>query len=189
MKIFILLTLLSTQVWALNSSSCSSMLNNGWYKKYKWAGMGEANTRAITAETKSSNFISAISKITVENSTATVDPKYSSNVSTSQSQATSSWGECSAFALQERREQRDLYVEQNLDQIKKDVANGRGYHLEALSWFSLCEESVASEFNQELQKNMSAFLVNNSKEFNKNLDNILKNNNDLSTKCYILSAN
>jgi len=189
MKIFILLTLMSAQSWAINSSGCSNLLNNGWFKKYKWAGVGESNTKAITAETKSSNFISAISKVTTENTTATVDPKYSSNVSTSQTQGTSSWGQCSLFALQERQEQRDLYVAQNLDQIKKDIANGNGHHLETLSWFSMCDESVNTQFNTELQKNIATLLVDNSKDFNAGIDKVIKSNQSLSEKCYILSGN
>ena len=188
MKIFLLFTLLCSSAFAMDSSKCSNLLNNGLYKKYKWHGMGEANTKAITGETKSSNFLSAISKVTTEGSTVTVDPKYSSNVSTSQSQSMSSWGDCSAFALEERKEQRDLYVEQNLDQIKKDMANGQGDHLEVLSWFSFCDESAKSEFNQTMQQHMSELLVTDSKTLNKNIDGIIKTSSSLSNKCYVLTA-
>lgn len=193
MKFSLLLVLvgastLSVPAFAVDSGKCSSMLNEGLYKKYKWRGMGESNSKAITAETKSSNIVSASSKMTTEGSTASLDPKYSSNVSTSQTQASSSWGECSLFALQERKEQRDLYVEQNLDQIKKDISSGQGNHLQTLAWFSLCEDSAQAKFNQAMQEHMSDFLVTDSKELNKNIDGVIKGNAELSGQCYVLSS-
>lgn len=189
MKLFLTLMLLSSSAMAMDSSKCSGMLNKGLYKTYKWGGVGEANTKAITGETKRTNPFSATSKISTEGSTAVVDPKYSSNVSTSGTHSVSSWGECSLFALQERKEQRDLYIAQNLDQIKKDIANGDGAHLEILSWFSLCEDSVIPEFNRTMQEKAGDLLVDQAAVLSQNIDNAIKGSKSLANKCYVLSAN
>lgn len=189
MKVFLVLMLIGSTTWAMDSSRCSGMLNKGWYKKYKWQGMGEANTKAITGETKSSNIISATTKITGEGTTAVFDPGYSTNVSVSNTQSTSSFGECSAFALKERKEQRDLYVAQNLEQIQIDVANGRGPHLETLSWFSLCEDRALAKFNDALQKNMRNLLVSEPQAFTHEIDRVIGGDRELADRCYVLSAN
>lgn len=186
MKFFLIVTFLSSSAWAIDSNKCSGLLNKGLYKKYKFAGMGEANMKAVTGETKNSNIASASSKISTENTTVISDPKYYSNVSTSQTQSTSSFGECSAFALQERRDLRDQYVAQNLDQIKKDVAMGDGGHLEVLSWFSLCEDSALREFNEALQNNLAKLVSLEASAFSKNLDQVIRADAGLAKKCYVL---
>ncbi|MBO9666414.1 MAG: DUF3015 family protein [Bdellovibrio sp.] len=188
MKLFLVLFFLSSSAMAWDSGKCSKMLNDGLYKTYKWGGVGDANANAMTGETKRTNSVSASSKISTEGSTAVLDPKYSSNVSTSETQSTSSWGECNMFALQERKEQRDLYVAQNLDQIRKDIANGSGAHLEVLSWFSLCEDQATSQFNQVMQNQMKRLLVGDARVMTQNIDQLIKDNNSLAQQCYILTA-
>ncbi len=189
MKIFITLFLISTQSFAWDSAKCSKMLNDGLFKKYEWGGVGDYNLNAITKETKKSGSLTASGYTTTEGTTAVSDPKYSSNVSTSETQLTSSWGECSLFALKERKQQRSLYIAQNYDQIKKDVALGRGEHLEALSWFSLCENQSGAEFNLTLQKNFENLFVNKDKaDLAQGIDESLTAEAHLKKSCFILSS-
>ncbi len=189
MKLFILLLLAAPASFAWDSSKCSKMLNDGLYKKYEWGGVGDSNINAMTKETKKSGSFSGTSNITTEGTTAVSDPKYSTNVSTSQSQTSSSYGDCSLFGLKERREQRDLYLAQNFDQIKRDIAVGRGPHLESLSWFSLCEDGIKTQFNDTLQKNFSAlYTEGDEKKVALKIDSVVAEDARLRTGCFILSA-
>lgn len=187
MKIITLITLLSFPAFAIDSAKCSRMLNDGLYKTYKWGGMGESNAKAITAETKSSGPTTATSKISTEGTTALSDPVYYTNVSRSQTQSSSSWGDCSLFALRERKYQRELYVRQNFDQIKKDIANGDGHHMNTLSWFSLCDDDSQNHFNETLQEKFEQLGSASDTSLSSQIDSIIENSKALTGKCVNLS--
>lgn len=180
--------LASSSAFAWDSAKCSKMLNNGLYATYKWGGVGDSNLNAMTGETKKTNSASASSKISVEGTTAVLDPKYSSNISTSNTQGTSSWGDCSLFALQKRKEQRDLYLAQNGDQVKVDIAKGYGGHLEALSWFSLCDDQVILEFNSALQTEMKSLVDAHAQKLSQSIDKVIFSHKNLKSGCYNLSS-
>lgn len=187
MKIILLALLAHSVSFAFDSSKCSSMLNKGLYKKYKFGGVGEANSKAITGETKSAGTTKATARISTEGSTAIVDPKYSTNASVSGSQGTSSWGPCSLFGLLERREQRELYVAQNFDQIKKDIANGSGEHLNTLSWYALCEDDAMAGYSQTLQDQFEVLQKSDQASFTQVLDRIVEGTPLVKVKCFNLS--
>lgn len=187
MKIILVLFFLSSPAFAIDSAKCSRMLNDGMWKKYKWGGMGESNANAITAETRSSGPTTATSRISTEGTTAISDPVYYTNVSRSQTQSTSSWGDCSLFSLLERKLQREQYVRQNFDQIKKDIANGDGLHMETLSWFSLCDDQAQGSFNETLQKKFDQLGSSSESDFSKNMDQIVAASTSLTGKCVNLS--
>lgn len=187
MKIIVLITLLSFPAFAIDSAKCSRMLNDGLYKKYKWGGMGESNANAITAETRSSGPTTATSKISTEGTTALSDPVYYTNVSRSQTQSLSSWGECSLFSLQERKLQREQYVRQNFDQIKKDIANGDGLHMNTLSWFSLCDDEAQGNFNEMLQSEFGNLSLAKDEQLSSKIDQIIESSKSLQGKCINLS--
>lgn len=178
----IFLQLSSSYAW--DSAKCSKMLNDGLYKKYKFGGIGDANANAITGETKKSGSTSASSATSTEGSTALLDPKYYSNITTSEGQSTSSTGDCSLFALKERETFRNQYFAQNEFQIMNEIAQGGGMHIEDLAWLSLCDNDANLE--KVLQANFSKFL-----QANKNggaiIDQIVYQDPDLKTKCYNLS--
>jgi len=129
-------------------------MNKGWYKKYEYQGINQPATKA----TKKHGSSKAPFVLSTEASTASLDPKYSSNVSTSQAQYTSSWGPCSALALNTLKTERDLYFAQNRDEVLREIARGQGEHLEVLAAFSLCDQSATNLFAQQTQQNMVPFL-------------------------------
>lgn len=183
-----MIVLFGSPAFAIDSAKCSRMLNDGMWKNYKWGGIGESNAKAITAETKSSGPTTATSKISTEGTTALSDPVYYTNVSRSQTQSLSSWGNCSLFALQERKEQREQYVRQNFDQIKKDIANGDGLHMETLSWFALCDDQAQASFNETLQTKFEQLGSSSESDFSKKMDQIVADNKSLTGKCVNLST-
>lgn len=184
----LLFIFLSLQTYAFDSEKCSKMLNNGLYAKYKWGGIGPANSKAARSEIERVGSARASTNTSVEASTALLDPKYYSNVTTSDTQSTSSWGSCSLVAIRNLREKRDLYVAQNIDQIRKDMANGAGGHLDVIAWYSLCEDQVLFKLNTTLQNNFDTFDAKSASQFNQTYDKLVSQSKDLKGKCFNLTS-
>lgn len=186
MKFAFLIIIAPIMAWSWDSTKCSNMLNNGLYKKYKWGGVGDHNLKAMTQETKKAGASSASSNISTEGSTALLDPKYYTNVTRSESQSTSSTGECSPFALKERKQQREAFIVQNLEHIKVESAQGGGPYLEALAWISMCNDSVSPLFNSTLKANFqNVFLGHDAVQA---LDKVVSDSVELRQGCYEFSS-
>ena len=184
MKTIILFTLiLSTQsTFALDFDVCSKMLNNGWYQKYEYGGVDQPLTKA-TKKLGSSKGMSATS---TEGSTAISDPKYWSNVTTSETQFLSSWGDCSAIGLHEVKEVREKYYVQNRPEILKEMAQGQGRHIEVLASFSLCDSTAKAEMGSTFQKNIKNFMDAKEGDYGTHVDMLIKKSPSLSKQCLSL---
>lgn len=181
----VILTLVSFKVLAIDSSKCSKMLNNGWLKKYEYAGIGESNANAITRATKSKGTTAAYSDVTTEGSTVISDPGYTTNTSKSQTQSTSSWGDCSAFAKIKMQEYQEKYIDQNQAQILKQISIGSGEHLEMLAYFNICEDKVFKNFGESLQKNyLDISAEQGARDMVKEIKSVLKSDKNLQKSCY-----
>lgn len=170
----------SSSAYAINTSGCSSMLNNGWYKKYKYRGVDGAASKATTKDG-----FKGSSATSTEGSTASVDPKWYSNYSTFGSQYISSWGPCAMFAGNEIRENREKYFVQNRDEILKEIAAGQGEHVNVLASFSLCEDQAISTYGAELQKNIGS-LIHPAVSYNHALDQIIAGSSVLAANCGVV---
>lgn len=161
------------------------MLNNGLWKKYKYGGVGEANINACTQGSKREGSSTVLSDGTTEASTASVDTKYTSNVWTSQTQSTSSFGECNAFAQSEQmKKDREIYIAQNESEVLMDIARGNGEHLKVVTFYSACPPEAYKELSSNLQKLISdSEKVPNSKSICQNIDSIISKNQSLKEKC------
>ena len=182
---FGIIAVMSTSAFAVDSRKCSSMLNNGLWKKYKYGGVGESNINAMTQGTKRDGSSTASSDMSTEGTTAISDPKYTSNVSTSQTQSLSSWGECSAFAkTKEMRKDREIYVAQNETEVLIDVARGDGEHLKVLTFYSACSPEAYKELSAKLQKSVGeSETMPDSKSICASIDRIISQSSDLKSKC------
>ncbi|MES2855916.1 MAG: DUF3015 family protein [Bdellovibrionota bacterium] len=167
---------------AMNMSSCSTLLNQGWFKKYQYQGVDQPLTKA----TKSLGSTKASTKVSTETSTASVDPGYWTKVSQSQTQATSSWGQCSLLGLKQIRENREKYFVQNKDEVLKEIASGRGEHIGVLALFSFCAESARQEFATELQRATRDFVGAGeaSGAFGDIIDQTVRSTPTLSKNCF-----
>lgn len=174
--------------WAINSAACSKMLNEGLYKTYKFAGFGESNGNAITGETKRSGSSRGSTNVSSDQSTAVLDPKHSTNLSYSQSQSSSSTGECNAFAIKELRAQRDFYIAENFDQVRKEIAQGQGFHMEALAWMSLCDIDSQKDFNEILQTHYEEIYPGKISQPSLAIDNLIGSSRKMEGKCFNLSS-
>lgn len=165
---------------AINQSSCSTMLNNGFYKKYEYAGIDQPVTKA----TKKHGTIKSTSVTSTEGSTAVFDPKYWSNVSTSGTQGTSSWGECSLIGLQRTLQIRENYIAVNKSEVFKEIAKSEGDHLAALASLSMCDDDKLNQFSSALQKNLPNLMKTPEGQFNQALDKIISEDSELNVSCF-----
>lgn len=158
-------------------------------KKYKYGGMGEAYWQAITGGTKKDGSTKASSESsTTEPTTMLLDTKYTSNVYTSQTQSTSSWGDCSLFAIRkELKKLRKTYLAQNLNEIKIEMARGKGEHLQVLTFYSICSKEAYTPLSKSIQRNFSIIMQNKNhvNQLINHIDTTIKESSTLQKYCYI----
>lgn len=177
--------LFSLNCKALDDLKCSQMLNEGWFKKYKFGGIGEGYRKPLTQETKSSGSTTAFSNSSTEGTTAVSDPGYTSNIWTSETQSTSSWGECSLAELKLLQKQQIAYYEQNKFSLEREIAFGDGGHLESLADFNLCAKKSITNFKNKLKENFSEISeLKSSTEKVLKIKFILKSDSELAKICY-----
>lgn len=165
---------------ALNQNACSRLLNNGLYKKYEYGGVDQPLTKA----TKRHGASKGSSATSTEGTTALLDPKYWSNVSTSETQSTSSTGECNLFGLNQLKEQRELYFLQNRDELIADIAKGQGEHLQVLASYSLCDDDKVELFNKRMQP-MTKTFINAKDSLGKIVDQTVASSVELQGVCHV----
>ncbi len=166
--------------FAINRSACSGLLNDGWYTKYKYQGVDYPVTKA----SKELGSPKGSTKLFSESTTASLDPGYATNVSQSSTQTTSFWGPCNPIALKELRENREKYVAQNKDEVLKEIAIGRGEHLEVLAAFSLCDAVAVPEFVSKLQQQTRVLVGTPDGSFGNLIDATVTNSPLLAKSCY-----
>lgn len=180
MKLLLFLILIySSSSMALNQQACSRLLNDGLYKKYEYGGVDQPLTKAVKRHGSSKGS----SATSTEGTTALLDPKYWSNVSTSETQATSSTGECNLFGLNRLKEQRDLYFAQNSDEIMAEIAQGRGEHVSVLASYTLCDQDKFETFGRALQMKMKDF-ISEEQDYGAIINQAISANS-LEKNCYI----
>ena len=187
LKFLFILTLITlSPVHAIDSQKCSAMLNNGMWKKYKYGGIGEAKLKACTQGTKQDGTSTATSDASTESTTMVVDTKYSTNVTKSQTQSTSSFGACSAFAnVDQLKKDREVYIAQNEHEVLIDMARGSGEHLKVITFYSACAPEAYPELSSSLQKSISGKgQIPDIKTLCLDIDQIIAKNPSLKDKCF-----
>lgn len=183
----VVLLSVTSLTYAIDSVKCSNMLNNGLWKKYKYGGMGEAYWNACTKGSKKDGTTRVTGDASTESSTTAVDTKYTSNVWTSQTQSTSSFGECSAFAqLEQLKKDRDVYIAQNENEVLIEIARGNGEHLKVITFYSGCTTDAYSELSSNLQKFISdEKTIPDPRTISSNVDKIISSSNFLRSQCLV----
>lgn len=169
----------SQNAFAIDYDACSKMLNNGWYKKYEYGGIDQPLTKA----TKKHGSSKGTSATSTEGSTATFDPGYTTNVYTSHTQFTSSWGACDSIALERLEKIRENYYAQNKPEILKQMARGQGPHLDVLASLNLCDAESRSSMATQFQKNIRSFMDVQEGGYGKAVDSLIHQETSLSSAC------
>lgn len=164
-----------------DSYSCAKMVfKDGWLKQYEYKG----NTWG--ANTKKHGAVSSTVGSSAESVTSSVDPGVMTGNIMSTMQFSSSWGECSMVDYYITKEFREQYIEQNMNEVKKQIAKGDGHHIRSLAFLSGCTNLEYDHWVQQLRANMTHFYdAKKAKDFGTHLDNMIQKNNSLSKNCQI----
>jgi len=100
-------------------------------------------------------------------------------------QFTSSWGDCAAFGMVEKKKK---FIAENLDRLKIDSANGKGEYLDALAYLSGCPESSLKPFSAALQANYPGVFegIQTPKGISIRMDRVIQNDLSLAQSCHIV---
>lgn len=177
--LFVLLSSFSS--YGLDRTKCSKLLNDGLWKTYKYGGIDYPLTKA-TKDVGSSKGTFVTS---TEASTALSDPKYYSNVSTSETQSTSSLGDCSLIGFENIKRMREFYFEQNSTELLAQMAKGDGEFLNVLTAYSLCEDQAFIRYKSILKNNFSNILI--SKSPTGQIDTLVGSDLELSKYCHVFN--
>lgn len=179
----LMILLLSNTAQALDYAKCSKLLNDGWYKKYEYGGIDQPLTKA----TKKHGASKASSVTSTEGTTALSDPGYYTNITTSETQLLSSFGACSAIALQKIKENRNRYLVQNARRALMQIATGAGEHVNVIATFSLCEDIYFDKFAHSLQAHMKSFIERSDESYGALVDQIVSADMTLSRGCHVFN--
>lgn len=183
---YILLTLMvlvgAPQLANADVYSCAKMVyKDGWFKKYEYLG----NTWG--ANTKKHGALSSVAGSSVEQTTSSLDPGVTTGNSVSTMQYLSSWGECSMLELHITRQMREEYIDQNMPEIKKQVAIGAGHHVDSLAFVSGCLGIDRETWTKGLQQKTAAFYdARTGKAFADEIDAFVASHSELKAKCRVL---
>lgn len=139
------------------------VFKHGWLRKYKYAH----NT---TSQNASKFGISTLFDYISETTTSITDPGVTTGLSSSTKSFFSSKGDCSAW----KKLFGSYYIEQNLDDIRKQIAYGTGEHLNALAYFSGCKEQAVEKFSRKMNEEYDRFAEFKDNEGEKFLNEISK---------------
>lgn len=162
--------------------SCAKMTyKDGWLTKYEYLG----NTWG--ANTKKHGAVSSSVGSSIENTTSSVDPGAYTGKFTSSVQFVSSWGECSILDYYITKKHREDYIDQNIHEIKKQVAMGAGHHIDSLAFISGCRGISKETWSRSLQQRTAALYdAENGAAFASELNSIVSGNDELKSNCQIL---
>jgi len=172
-----------------NDAKCSKFLNTGWYKQYKYWGSALISTKVTGRAIRRDGFISSTSQYSTEATTWVTDPGTTTNRGESYPQLISSYGECAVWAFKKVKAERERYVAQNKEELKKETALGRGEYLAVLAYYSLCDESSLADFAQVLQKNYSKIFRSSDQNISTlvgNIDEAISSSPKLHRSCQII---
>lgn len=162
--------------------SCSKKIyEQGWLRKYEYKGT------TWRAASQKSGVFSTI-QISTEDITSSVDPGVTTGQFFSSAQYVSSWGECAAADIFVVKNNQEKYIEQNMTELKKQVALGHGYHVDSLAVFSGCSKADAKIWSKELQAHTAELYdAQSGAAFGHIVDGIIKGNSELTSSCQPLT--
>lgn len=126
------------------------VIGGAWFRKYEIAGPGSGFI--TTRKSSSMSTVRISTDWSTEASTISTDSGVWTKYTTAPSQWISSTGACSLLAFHQNLFDREIYIAENLEEIKTDLARGQGEHVNVLAYLS-CEDGVASQFRNALREN------------------------------------
>ena len=102
----------------------------------------------------------------------------------------SSTGPCSAIGMIQE-DKKKLYVAQNLDNLKIDIAKGQGEYLNAYACLSGCDQKTQNELARLFQKNFTEIYGGGPEKepraIYESMEKVMKSDPVISSGCYVKS--
>tara|TARA_B100001248_G_scaffold262510_1_gene259016 strand:- start:3724 stop:4290 length:567 start_codon:yes stop_codon:yes gene_type:complete len=162
-----------------NAYKCAKMVySDGWLIDYEYLG----NTWG--ANTKKHGALSSTFGSSIEKTTSSVDPGVYTGQAMSSMQYSSSWGDCSMLDYHITKKIRKDYIEQNIHEIRKQIALGHGIHIDSLAFLSGCKGIEQNRWLHNLRQNTEIFYeAENADGFVLGLDSMIQSDRNLNRKC------
>lgn len=158
-----------------------NIYKDGWFRKYEVSG------KTWGANIKKHGIISSTWSSTIEKTTASSDPGVTTGNVMSSVQFSSSWGDCSALEMLITKQIRQEYIDQNMTEIKKQVAMGEGHHLDSLAFISGCTGLSAGSWSKALQANTETLYdIQSAPDFAQYLNLVVMADPQLQNSCSIM---
>ena len=154
-------------------------------RKYNYKYVGPPGVSSRTSGQEGSSKVS--SARSTQNVTMISDPGVSTGESTSSTEFSSSYGDCDYFGLNQRQIQREAFIAENLPELKRDIARGRGERLDILAYYSACNASATGQLAGALRSNYADLqgLGSGLGEFSSKIDTIIQRDPLLSRACQL----
>ncbi len=185
MKIIVtvLLFMSSSLAFSYNDKKCFGMYTKNALRKYDYKYLGPTSVTSDTTTKEGST------KVTTQNSTQgstmAVDPTVFGKRFISSTQYSSSFGECAMFGFHDMEKERQYYIAVNTADIKRDIAFGKGTHIDALSKLSGCTAGSAGLLGSALKSKFSQIqdLENDSYKFSEVIHQTIIGHSKLKQRC------
>ena len=151
---FAIVLLLTIVASSAHATKCGEYIYNkqGLLRKYEYLPLD------ISESTKKHGSMSSSWGASTESSTASSDPGVTTGQWNSSSQAVSSYGDCKLPMPWASRVEFQRYIAQNLNEIKREMALGKGGHLEMLATGFGCHGAGKDVFQKAAQRNLDKFV-------------------------------
>lgn len=163
------------------ATPCGEVIYNkkGMLGKYRYANL------SIFEGSKKYGSSSWTSGASTEHTTAIFDPGVWTGYSTSLKQSLSTEGACKWAGIAAITQHRTEFIAQNIDQIKIDLASGKGDFSEVLMSSYFCDEGTEVELQKKIKQNFVEMNLSNSeaKEIHSKINSLIKSDTELHRVC------
>lgn len=177
---------LSAPAFGFNARQCAQ---NVWMKKglFRQYDVKYSTIEFISFKTSSDEGSMKVSSASsTQGSTMASDPGISTGQTQSYTQFSSSFGDCSMWASDDRWMKREFYVAENIGHLRADIAKGDGEYLDSLAYLSGCSASAKARFAAILHNNYSSlFSSENYWGLASDVDGLMQNDGTLSKECNV----
>lgn len=178
-KVAILFSFFLSSYAYADAYKCAKMVyESGWLKKYEHLG----NTWG--ANTKKHGLLSSSVGSSVEKTTSSFDLGVATGNIMSTLQYSSSWGECSMLEYHITQRIREDFIDQNMPELKKQIALGGGIYVDTVAYLSGCDIKAEASWSRHLQsQTIQLYDAQSAKDFTAQLDKSIKANSELNNLC------
>lgn len=177
-------------VMAFQARSCAEKvwMKKGLFRQYE---VKYSSIEFISFKTSSEEGSMKVSSASsTQNSTMSLDPGITTGQTQSATQFSSTYGDCSIWASNDRWMRREFYIAENMGNIRSDVAKGDGEYLDTFLFLTGCPAEAKGQFSNLLHRQYSS-LFNNEEYWGlgSDVDQLMQQDAVLRSTCNVFPTN